>query len=418
MSKQYNPYQNMLDVLNAAAARMGLKEEEYSFLLEPERALIVSLPVKMDDGSVEVFEGYRVQHSTVLGPAKGGIRYHQNSNLDEVKALAGWMSIKCAVAGIPYGGGKGAIKVDPQQLSQDELERLTRAYARAIAPIIGAHKDVPAPDVNTNAVIMNWFRDEYEKVVGHPELAVVTGKPVGKGGSLGRAAATGYGILLVGKEVLRCEGKQLAGMSVVVQGCGNVGSVAAKCYYENGAVIKGVSDYTGAIFNDNGLDMNSIYAYVEKRNLLKDYPLQPGDYFVEGQQGNEQLLTADVDILIPAALENQITEVNADQIKAKYVFEGANGPTTTEADEILYNKGIVVSPDVLTNSGGVTVSYFEWVQNLDNNYWSEEEVNKKLENIIVPATTEIYDMAHQYNCSLRNAAYMMAIKRILDKHNY
>lgn len=413
MNHAYNPYENAVAVIRKAATALGLDENDYAFLLFPERELKVSLPIVMDSGKTEVFEGYRVQHSSVLGPCKGGIRYHADTNIDEVKALACWMALKCSVAGIPYGGGKGGIKVDPSRLSQRELEALTRKYAHAIAPIIGEKKDIPAPDVNTNGQIMAWFCDAYSETVGSFTPGVVTGKPIEIGGSLGRTEATGRGVMLTVRELLSRYGKDVSGMRVAVQGNGNVGGTTVKLLGELGCKIVAVSDVSGALLCEGGLDHEEIFRYSTEHKLLRDFDKGAGT-FIAGAGGNEALLTCETDILIPAALENQITGENAAKIQAKYIVEAANGPTTIEADEILEARGITVVPDILANSGGVIVSYFEWVQNLQRYSWTLEKVNSELEEKLVSAFANVFDISQKYGCSMRTAAYMAAIKRIVS----
>ncbi|MEG1711413.1 MAG: Glu/Leu/Phe/Val dehydrogenase, partial [Clostridia bacterium] len=326
---KYNPYDNMLAVLESAAKMLKLPENEYEFLKYPEKQLQVSLPIVMDNGTVKVFEGYRVQHNSSRGPYKGGIRYHQDSDMDEVKALAAWMAFKCAIADIPYGGGKGGIKVDPGTLSMGELERLTRTYTAAIAPLIGPDKDIPAPDVNTNGQIMAWIVDTYAKVTGKYQPAVVTGKPQAIGGSLGRPEATGRGVMIAARELLKREGKTFKDVTVAVQGNGNVGGTAAKFIAAEGATIVAISDVSGGLYCKDGLNIDEVLAFSKQRKLLKDYKKE-GVTFVANPEGNQMVLTADVDMLVPAALENQLTAANADNIKAKYIVEGANGPTTVE----------------------------------------------------------------------------------------
>lgn len=413
MDHVYNPYENAVAVIVKAAKVLGLDENDYAFLLHPERELKVSLPIVMDNGKTEVFEGFRVQHSSVLGPCKGGIRYHADTNIDEVKALACWMALKCSVAGIPYGGGKGGICVDPSRLSSRELEALTRKYAHAIAPIIGERKDIPAPDVNTNGKIMAWFCDAYSETVGSFSPAVVTGKPLEIGGSLGRTDATGMGVMIVVRELLSRYGKKMDQMRVAVQGKGNVGGTTVKLLGELGCKIVAVSDASGAIFCEDGLDYNEIYKYSLERKPLRE--LANSAYkFISGVEGNEALLICDTDILIPSALENQITDKNADKIKAKYIIEAANGPTTVEADEILDARGVIVVPDILANSGGVIVSYFEWVQNLQRYSWTLERVNGELDEKLVSAFNNVFELSEKYSCSMRTAAYMAAISRIVS----
>lgn len=409
MSKAYDPYQNMLNVLEGAAEKMQLEPGDYERFKYPERELKVTIPLQMDDGSMKVFEGYRVQHSTVRGPAKGGIRFHQNVDLQEVKALAAWMSIKCAIADIPYGGGKGGICVKPDELSQGELERLTRGYTRMIAPIVGPDQDIPAPDVNTNGQIMAWFMDTYSALQGKYTPAVVTGKPLEIGGSLGRAEATGRGVMFCAREIVKKLGKTVQGCKVAVQGAGNVGLMAARLMHEVGFTIVGISDISGGVYKESGLDMDAVAAHLSvKGNLLCDYQ-EEGIAYVT----NEELLTCQCDLLVPAALENQITAENADRIQASVIVEGANGPTTNEADAILEKKGVVVVPDVLANGGGVIVSYFEWVQNREMFYWDEAEVNEKLERKMLKAFGDVYSMSQSENISMRESAYMVALKRMV-----
>lgn len=410
MSK-YDPYQNMLTVLDGAANKMGITADDYAFLRYPERTVTVHVPVKMDDGHTKVFEGYRVQYSSVRGPYKGGIRYHKGTDLKEVTALAAWMSLKCAVAGIPYGGGKGGITVDPRVLSAGELERLTRGYTKAIAPVIGPDMDIPAPDVNTNSQTMAWILDTFNLLSGGKSLpAVVTGKPTELGGSLGRNESTGRGVMFVLRETLKKFGKTLSGTTVAVQGAGNVGGIAAQLLYEVGCKIVAISDSTGAIYSEKGIDMNKFTAYKEASAKNK-----VANYDEEGivHMPCEDVLTVPAEVLVPAALENSITEDIAKNIKAKIIVEGANGPTTAEADAVLEEKGTVVVPDILANSGGVIVSYFEWVQNLQNYYWSEEEVNARLETTIVSAFNTVWNCSENYKTSLRLGAYITAVDRIV-----
>ncbi|NLJ40629.1 MAG: Glu/Leu/Phe/Val dehydrogenase [Clostridiales bacterium] len=410
MDNGYNPYGEMLEVLDRAAGMLGLEEKDYIRLKYPEREMKVSIPMEMDDGSVEVFEGYRVQHSGVRGPYKGGIRFHQDVNMDEVKALAAWMSFKCAVVNIPYGGGKGGVAVDATKLTKRELERLTRKYVTLLYPIIGPKIDIPAPDVNTNPEIMGWFMDTYSTLKGQLTPGVVTGKPVPIGGSLGRGEATGRGIMLMVKEIAKKMSIPLKGAKVAVQGAGNVGGTAAKLLHREGCKIVALSDVSGGILLEDGLDMEEIVSFLtaERGRLLKDYDA-PGLKRIS----NGELLTQGVDFLIPAALENQITGEIAPDIKARVVVEGANGPTTVNGDKILEERGIVVVPDILANSGGVTVSYFEWLQNLQSTSWEEEEINKRLENIMVKAFGSVWDTAVEACTTLRMGAYMVAVDRIV-----
>lgn len=404
---QYNPYDNFLSVLDKAAKAVGMKEEDYVLIKYPERELKVSVPVKMDDGSVRVFEGYRVQHSTSRGPCKGGIRYHQSVNEDEVKALAAWMSFKCAVVNIPYGGAKGGIKVDPSTLSKGELERLTRRYTAMILPIIGPEKDIPAPDVGTNAQVMDWIMDTYSMMNGYTIPGVVTGKDLEVGGSLGRPEATGRGVMIITMEVLDKYKLAPEDVSVAVQGMGNVGSVAAKLLYEKGCKIVAVSDVSGGIRNYDGLNIPEICNFVKQKKLLKDYNTDGVEHI-----DNHALLTTKCDILIPAALENQITGDIAKELNCRLVIEAANGPTTVEADAVLEERGIVVLPDILTNAGGVIVSYCEWVQNLQSLTWDENDVNATLFKVMTRALTDVYHKARDYKISYRLAAYAVAIERL------
>lgn len=407
MARQYNPYDNFLSVLDKAAKAVGMKEEDYVLIKYPERELKVSVPVKMDDGSVRVFEGYRVQHSTSRGPCKGGIRYHQSVNEDEVKALAAWMSFKCAVVNIPYGGAKGGIKVDPSTLSRGELERLTRRYTAMILPIIGPEKDIPAPDVGTNAQVMDWIMDTYSMMNGYTIPGVVTGKDLEVGGSLGRPEATGRGVMIITMEVLDKYKLAPSDVSVAVQGMGNVGSVAARLLYEKGCKIVAVSDVSGGIRKESGLNIPEIYDFVKQHKLLKDYDAEGVEHI-----DNRTLLTTKCDILIPAALENQITADVAKDLNCRLVIEAANGPTTVEADAVLEERGIVVLPDILTNAGGVIVSYCEWVQNLQSLTWDENDVNATLFKVMTRALTDVYHKARDYKISYRLAAYAVAIERL------
>jgi glutamate dehydrogenase (NAD(P)+) len=409
MNKQYNPYEDMLEVLDEAAKLLGYDEHDYITVKYPERELKVSIPVKMDDGTIQVFEGYRVQHSGLRGPYKGGIRYHEHVDMDETKALAAWMTLKCAVANVPYGGAKGAVRVDPSKLSRGELERLTRAYTAAIMPILGPEIDIPAPDVNTNAEIMGWIMDTYSKSKGYSVPCVVTGKPVELGGSLGRAAATGRGVMYTARNLMNVLGMKPEETKVAVQGMGNVGATSALLMHQLGCKVVAVSDVSGGIICEDGLDIPAIVEFINhKRRLLKDYKNDKVRFI-----SNEEVLTADVDMLIPAALQNQITEPIARKLKAKVIVEGANGPTTADADKILNERGIIAAPDILANAGGVIVSYFEWVQNIQNLYWDEDEVNRNLERIMNRAFEEVYALSQEKKVSLRLAANMIALKRIV-----
>lgn len=405
---KYNPFDNFVAVMDKAAGVMGINEEDYLTFKYPERELKVALPVRMDDGSLKVFEGFRIQHSTLRGPAKGGVRYHQNVNVDEVRALSAWMTFKCAVAAIPYGGGKGGIVCRPREMSKGELERLTRTYIDKISAIISPNTDIPAPDVGTNAQTMDWMVDEYSKLKGESVYGIVTGKSIEIGGSKGRNEATGRGVCFVTLEMMKKYNMKPEDCKIVIQGMGNVGSISAKLLAEEGAKIIAVSDVSCAIYNENGLDIAGIYKYLDSgKNLLDGYT---GDC---KRITNAELLELPCDILIPAALENQITAENADRIKAKIVIEAANGPTSVEADEILNKKGVKVLPDILSNSGGVIVSYFEWVQNLQNFYWEEDDVNAKLKRQIVGAFNDVFDAREKYDCTFRVAAYIVALNRLV-----
>lgn len=393
--------------LNKAIEVMQLDAGAAAIIATPERTLEVSIPVKMDDGSTKVFTGYRSQHSTVLGPAKGGVRYHQNVSMDEVKTLAFWMTCKCAVAGLPYGGGKGGIIVDPAQLSKRELEALTRGYIDKIAPLIGEKKDIPAPDMNTNAQVMGWMMDEYSKIAGQFEPGFITGKAIGVGGSLGRTAATGRGVVVAALEALKLQGIEPYEATAAVQGFGNVGSWTAKLFCDAGVKVIALSDVNGAIFKEDGFDCYDVDAYVKKTGSIVGYP---GSKPIT----NAQLLAMEVTVLAPCAIELQLTKENAADVSAGIIVEGANGPTTPEADEILEEKGVLVIPDILANGGGVTVSYFEWVQNLYRYFWTEKEVIDKQTEMMIKAFHEVYAKAKEYGVPLRVAAYIVALGSIAE----
>lgn len=388
--------------LNKAIETMELDAGAAAIIAVPERTLEVSIPVKMDDGTTKVFTGYRSQHSTILGPAKGGVRYHQNVSMDEVKTLAFWMTCKCAVAGLPYGGGKGGIIVDPAKLSKAELERLTRGYIDKIAPIIGEKRDIPAPDMNTNAQIMGWMMDEYSKLNGQYEPGFITGKAISVGGSLGRTAATGRGVVVAALEALKVKGIQPHEATAAVQGFGNVGSWTAKLFCDAGVKVIALSDVYGAVFKADGFDCYDVDAYVKKTGSVVGYP---GSKAIT----NAELLAMEVTVLAPCAIELQLTAENAASVQASIICEGANGPTTPEADDILEAKGVMVIPDILANGGGVTVSYFEWVQNLYRYFWPEEEVIEKQNAMMRKAFKAVCEKAKQYNVTLRVAAYMVAL---------
>ena len=395
----------MLQEFDGAARILNLDPGIWKILTHPKRQIIVSCPVQMDNGEIEVFTGYRVQYNITLGPAKGGIRYHPDVCLDEVTALAAWMTWKCAVAHIPFGGGKGGVVCDPTRMSRRELEALTRRYVAEIIDAIGPEKDVPAPDVNTNDQIMAWVMDTYSMHVGHTETAVVTGKPVELGGSLGRREATGRGVMIVTREATRHLGIDLKGASIAIQGCGNVGSVSADLLAQEGARIVATTDWKGGVYNAKGLDIPAMLAYYKEHKTVDKFPGgEPID--------NEGLFALGVDVLIPAALENQITAENAGTIRAKIVIEAANGPTTPDAHKMLHERGILVVPDILANSGGVTVSYFEWVQDRYGYFWEEREVNDRLERKMVEAFDDVLQTSLTYKVDLRTAAYIVAISRV------
>ncbi|HSQ87345.1 Glu/Leu/Phe/Val dehydrogenase [Romboutsia sp.] len=394
-----------LQVKNACD-KLGADSAVYEILKNPMRVMEVSFPVKMDDGTTKSFTGYRSQHNNACGPFKGGLRFHPAVCMDEVKALSTWMTFKCSVVGIPYGGGKGGMAIDPRDYSEAELERISRGFARAIAPIIGEKEDIPAPDVNTNGQIMSWMVDEYAQATGEFQPGVFTGKPVDFYGSLARTEATGYGVAIMAMEAAKKLDIDLNNVTVAVQGFGNVGSYAGMYIEEAGAKVVAVGDHTGTIVNKNGIDMKALMEYSKINRGIKGFP---GAELTE-----EDILTMDVDILMPCALENQLTSKNAEDVKAKIISEGANGPTTPEADEIFFKKGITLIPDILANSGGVTVSYFEWVQNLSRYNWSFEEVQTKQKKLMVDAFEDIWSLAKEYEVDMRTAAYMMSIKRIAD----
>ena len=398
-----------LEQLDSAARLLKLDANTHRVLSHPERALTVSLPVVMDDGHIEVYEGHRVQHSSARGPCKGGIRFHQDVTLDEVTALSMWMTWKCATVNIPYGGGKGGVRVDPTKLSHDENRRLTRRYTVAIMPIIGPHSDIPAPDVNTSAETMGWIMDTVSMFRGSTTLDIVTGKAIELGGSLGRREATGRGVMFNTLELLKRLGKDPAKASVVVQGFGNVGSVSADLLQKAGCKIIAVSDVSGAYYNPAGLPITDMinYCSTSKNKLLEGFHA-PG----MSKISNSELLELDTDILVPAALEKQITANNADKIKAYAIVEGANGPTTPDAERILIQKGKYVVPDILANSGGVVVSYFEWVQSIQSFFWTEPEVNANLKRVIESAFAAVWDLAQKEKQDLRNAAMMIAVDRV------
>lgn len=394
--------------LDKAAELFGLAPDVAEILRHPKKEVAVSLPIKMDDGSIKVFEGYRTVHSTHLGPSKGGIRYAMDVNSDEVRALAAWMTVKCAIAALPYGGGKGGIKCDPRKMSVGELERLTRAYTRAMADVFGVNKDIPAPDMGTGKREMAWLLDEYNRMKGEDSPGVTTGKPITLGGSKGREAATGRGVMVASLAAMKKVGINHKTATAAVQGFGNVGSHAARLLSSKNIKIVAISDHTAAFHNANGINIDAALKFVaENGNMLKGF--KGGD-----EISNNDVLTSNVDLLVPAAIQGVITSANANDIKAKLIVEGANGPTEASADSILNDKGIVVVPDVLANGGGVTVSYFEWVQNKYGHYWTEDEVNAKHDTSMSAAFENVWFNAQQYKTSMRIGAYITALKK-LDK---
>jgi glutamate dehydrogenase (NAD(P)+) len=404
-----NPFEAMMSRFDKAAELLDLEPGLYKVLRQAEKQVIVSIPVMRDNGEVDVFEGYRVLYNTSRGPAKGGIRFDLNVTLEEVKALAAWMTWKCAVVNIPFGGAKGGVKCDPLAMSGAELEKLTRRYTSGIINMLGPDSDVPAPDVNTNERVMAWIMDTYSMHVGHTTTAVVTGKPVELGGSLGRREATGRGCMIVTKEALQHLGMPVKGTTVAVQGFGNVGSVAAQLLAREGCKIVAIGDRSLSLYNRAGIDIDDAIAYVKKHRNLDGY--NKGDVI-----SGADLLTLDVDVLLPAALENVITTRNAADIKARIICEGANGPTTAAADSILDENGIFVIPDILANAGGVTVSYFEWVQDRGGYFWTEELVNERLETIMRRSFHDVLDLSRQSRVNMRTASYMLSISRVASVH--
>ena len=402
-----NPFRISQIQFDIAAEYLKLDPGLRQVLRTPKRVLEVSIPTKMDNGQLKVFTGYRVQHNIARGPSKGGIRYHPSVTLDEVKALAAWMTWKTATVNIPYGGGKGGVICDPKRMSKSELERMTRRYASEILPLIGPEQDIPAPDVYTDAQTMAWIMDTYSMTVGYSALGVVTGKPISLGGSLGRNEATARGVLFVAEEACRVKKIPLRGATVAIQGFGNAGSVAARLFAEKKAKIVAISDSRGGVYNPRGIDPLKAIRYKERSGTVVGMP-------GASRISNDDLLTLKCDILIPAALENVITLHNADQIKAKIIAEAANGPTTPHADEVLHRKGIFVLPDILANAGGVTVSYFEWAQDLQGYFWEENEVNARLEKIMKRAFNDVHEAMRKYHTHPRAAAYILAVGRVAE----
>jgi glutamate dehydrogenase (NAD(P)+) len=407
VDKEANPWESQRARFDLAAQKLNLDEGLWRVLRYPNRELTVYIPVQMDDGHLEVFTGFRVQHSIARGPAKGGIRYAPDVTLDEVRALASWMTWKCAVVNIPFGGAKGGVICDPHKMSMGEVERMTRRYTSELIEFIGPEKDVPAPDVNTNEQIMAWMMDTYSMNQGQTATGVVTGKPISLGGSLGRKEATGRGVFVAGTEAARRIGVEIEGARIAVQGFGNVGGIAAKLFQEAGAKVIAVQDHTGTIHNSKGIDTFALLDHVAKNGGVGGFagadPVQAEEFWM-----------IESDILIPAALENQITEKNASKIRTKIVVEGANGPTTTAADDILNDKGILVIPDVIANAGGVTVSYFEWVQDFSSFFWTEDEINQRLERVMREAFAGVWQVASEHKVSVRTAAFIVACTRILQ----
>ena len=407
-----NPFESMMSRFNVAADALGLDDEIYNVLKSPYKQAIVSLPITMDDGSIRVFEGYRVIHSNILGPSKGGVRFDPNVNLDEVKALAAWMTWKCAVVDIPYGGAKGGVKCNPREMSPGEIERLTRSYTQTLNEIFGPDKDIPAPDMGTGQRERAWMMDEFSKAQGMTVNAVVTGKPLVLGGSLGREEATGRGVMISTLAAMEKIKMNPFEVKCAIQGFGNVGSWAGKLLEERGVKIVAISDITGAYYNDKGIDMNEAIAYRDKNNrTLEGFPGAE-------HMGGDEILHLKVDVLIPAAMEDVINKHNADKINARLIVEGANGPTSAKADKILLDRDIWAVPDILANAGGVTVSYFEWVQNRLGYKWTRERVNRRTDRIMKSSFNHVYDVSEEYNVSLRIAAYIVAIDKVANTYKY
>lgn len=410
IEESLNLFTSTQSVIHEALNKLGFSDEMYELLKEPLRLLTVRMPVRMDDGSVKVFTGYRAQHNDAVGPTKGGVRFHPEVNEEEVKALSMWMSLKCGIVDLPYGGGKGGIICDPRTMSMGELERLSRAYVRAISQIVGPTKDIPAPDVYTNSQIMAWMMDEYSRLRENDSPGFITGKPLVLGGSQGREKATAQGVTICIEEAAKRKGISLKGARIIIQGFGNAGSFLAKFMHDAGAKVIGISDAYGGLYDPKGLDI--------------DYLLDRRDSFgtvttlFENTMSNKELLEQDCDILVPAAISNQITAENAHNIKAPIVVEAANGPTTLEATKILTERGTLLVPDVLASSGGVTVSYFEWVQNNQGYYWSAEEVNEKLEKVLVQAFDNVYQLSQNRQINMRLAAYMVGARKMAEASRF
>lgn len=409
-SRELNVLESTQNVIQEALTILGYGSQYFELLKEPLRMLTVRIPVRMDDGTVRVFTGYRAQHNDAVGPTKGGVRFHPNVTEDEVKALSMWMSIKCGIVGLPYGGGKGGIICDPREMSMPELERLSRGYVRAISQMVGPTKDIPAPDVFTNSQIMAWMMDEYSRIREFDSPGFITGKPIVLGGSKGRETATARGVAIVIEEAAKRLGMTLGESKIIVQGFGNAGSYLAKFMHDAGAKVVGISDAYGALYDENGLDIDEL---LDMRDSFGTVTTR-----FKNTVSNHELLESPCDILVPAAIENQITAANAHQVQAKIVVEAANGPTTLEATKILSERGILLVPDVLANAGGVTVSYFEWVQNNQGYYWSEEEVDAKLREVMVQSFETVFNMASQRHVNMRVAGYMVGVQRLAEALRY
>jgi glutamate dehydrogenase (NAD(P)+) len=412
MSEGQKFLDDVIGRIDDAAKKLNLDHSIHKTLRTPRRSLMVTFPVKMDNGDVEIFTGYRVQYNYVKGPSKGGIRYHPDVSLEEVTALAGLMALKCAVVDIPFGGAKGGVACDPKRMSVDELERLTRRYTYMILPLIGPEQDIPAPDVNTDYQTMSWIMDTYSMLRGYTVPGVVTGKPLQLGGSKGRGAATGRGLAYIAEEMLQHLGMSTQDATVSVQGFGNVGMNVAKFLHNDGCRIVGVTDMTGGIYNSRGIDIPSLILHSEKTKGIRGFA--GGEIVTDMAEANRRLLSMGCDVMIPAALENQITELNASEVKAKIIIEGANGPITRGGDGILLKRGVHIVPDILANSGGVIVSYFEWVQDIQAYLWSEEEVNSRLRGLMRGAFDQIWDFADKRKVTLREAAYMLAVDKMAE----
>ncbi len=408
-----NPFESMMSRFNIAAEALGLDEQIYNVLKSPSKQVSVSLPITMDDGSIKVFEGHRVVHSNILGPSKGGVRYAMDVHLDEVKALAAWMTWKCAVVDIPYGGAKGGIKCNPREMSAGEMERLTRAYTQAMLDVFGPDRDIPAPDMGTGPREMAWMMDEYSRAHGTTVNSMVTGKPLVLGGSLGRAEATGRGVMVSALASMEKSRINPYHATIAVQGFGNVGSFAALLLEERGCTVVAVSDITGAYYNEKGINIHEAIKYRDTNNGTLE-----GFDGADKMDDPEELLFLEVDVLVPAAVEDVINQNNVEKIRAKMIVEGANGPTSAEADNIINSKGILVAPDILANAGGVTVSYFEWVQNRLGYKWTRERVNRRSDRIMKDAFDKVYETSQKHSCPLRIAAYIVAIDKVAETYKF